>query len=43
MSTGTRLFELRRSNAAGKHGDRRTRRAHDRASVRRLAIREQVS
>lgn len=31
-------IELRRSGAAGKHGDRRTKRIRDRSSQRRRAI-----
>lgn len=45
MSTKTELpanvkarLELRRSGAAGKHGDRRTKRLRDRASQKRFAI-----
>jgi hypothetical protein len=37
---GTRLQELRRSNASGKHQDRRTRRQRDRSAVRRQMIKE---
>lgn len=33
--------ELRRSGAAGKHGDRRTKRNRTRAAKKRTAIREQ--
>lgn len=32
------MAELRRSNAAGTHGDRRTKRNRDRSSQRRNAI-----
>jgi hypothetical protein len=32
------MAELRRSNAAGTHGDRRTKRNRDRSSQRRRAI-----
>lgn len=35
------IAELRRSNAAGIHPDRRTKRNRDRSSQRRNAIREQ--
>ncbi|WP_162802066.1 hypothetical protein [Ornithinimicrobium murale] len=35
------MAELRRSNAAGTHGDRRTKRARDRGARRRLAISDQ--
>jgi len=34
-------LELRRSGAAGKHADRRTRRLRDRSSQKRRAISEQ--
>lgn len=34
-------LELRRSGAAGKHGDRRTKRMRDRSSQKRFAIGEQ--
>lgn len=34
-------LELRRSGAAGKHGDRRTKRLRDRSSQKRFAISEQ--
>lgn len=37
-STGQRLAELRRSNAAGKHKDRRTRRRRERRAARLAAI-----
>jgi hypothetical protein len=40
IETGRRLAELRRSNASGKHQDRRTRRLRDRGSIRRQAIKE---
>lgn len=40
-SAGERLQELRRSSAAGTHGDRRTKRLRDRSAQRRAAIREQ--
>lgn len=39
-SAGQRLQELRRSGAAGKHGDRRTKRNRDRGSQQRRAIAE---
>ena len=38
---GRRLAELRRSGAAGKHGDRRTKRNRDRGSQKRRALKEQ--
>lgn len=48
MSTKTEVpanvrarLELRRSGAAGKHGDRRTKRLRDRSSQKRAAISEQ--
>lgn len=48
MSTKTEVpanvrarLELRRSGAAGKHGDRRTKRLRDRSSQKRFAISEQ--
>jgi len=48
MSTKTEVpasvkarLELRRSGAAGKHGDRRTKRLRDRSSQKRFAIGEQ--
>lgn len=34
------VIELRRSGAAGKHGDRRTKRRRDRSTQRRRAIEE---
>ena len=34
------IAELRRSNAAGTHGDRRTKRNRDRSSQKRNAIRD---
>lgn len=34
------VLELRRSGAAGKHGDRRTKRNRDRSGQRRKAISE---
>lgn len=45
MDKGTKtrgqwLVELRRSHAAGKHGDRRTKRNRDRGAQRRNAIRD---
>ena len=39
-STGQRLTELRRSHAAGKHGDRRTKRVRTRAAKKRAALRD---
>lgn len=39
-NTGRRLTELRRSHAAGKHGDRRTKRLRNRSAQRRRAIEE---
>jgi hypothetical protein len=39
-SVGTRLTELRRSGAAGKHGDRRTKRLKTRAARKAAALRE---
>jgi hypothetical protein len=36
------LAELRRSNAAGPHLDRRTRRARTRADAARAAVRDQA-
>lgn len=36
------MAELRRSNAAGTHGDRRTKRARDRGARRRRAIADQL-
>lgn len=39
--TGTRLQELRRSNAAGKH-DARPHRERDRSSIRRIEIQRNV-
>lgn len=35
------MRELRRSSAAGPHGDRRTKRLRDRAAIRRAAVAEQ--
>lgn len=35
------MRQLRRSSAAGTHGDRRTKRNRDRAAKRRNAIRDQ--
>lgn len=32
---------LRRGNAAGKHGDRRTKRVRDRGAAKRAALKEQ--
>lgn len=37
-----RALDRSRSNAAGTHADRRTRRQRDRGAQRRAAIREQV-
>lgn len=37
---GTRLFELRRSNAASKHGDKRTKKLRDRKAIRDNAIKK---
>lgn len=39
-NTGQRLAELRRSNAAGTHPDKRTKRNRDRSSQTRHAIRD---
>lgn len=39
-TTGQRLAELRRSNASGTHGDRRTKRLRDRSSRERESIRD---
>lgn len=39
---GRELAELRRSNAAGFHEDRRTKRQRGRSTERRQAIREQM-
>jgi hypothetical protein len=36
----TQKVELRRSNAAGKHGDKRDRRRRTRAAAKRSAIKE---
>lgn len=41
MDRVKRVQEIRRSNAAGRHQDRRTRRRRDRGADRRAAIREQ--
>lgn len=35
------MREIRRSNAAGTHGDRRTKRNRDRSAQKRNAIKEQ--
>jgi len=39
-TAGQRLQELRRSGAAGKHGDRRTKRLRDRGAQKRAAIKD---
>jgi len=38
-----RVQGLRRSGAAGKHGDRRLKRRRDRGAAKRAALREQVA
>lgn len=38
---GRRLAELRRSSAATKHGDRRTKRRRDRGAANRAALNDQ--
>lgn len=40
MTDGRRLAELRRSGAAGKHGDRRTKRLRTRAAVKAREVRD---
>lgn len=40
-ATGRRLTELRRSNASGKHRDKRTRRLRTRAAALRRALTDQ--
>lgn len=37
------MHDLRSSNAAGVHGDRRTKRLRDRGSRKRAALRDQMS
>lgn len=42
-SHGRAIAELRRSNAAGAHQDRRTKRCRDRGARRRAAIADQMN
>lgn len=42
MKVGRRLTELRRSNAAGKHLDKRTKRLRTRSTIKQRAIKEQA-
>jgi hypothetical protein len=39
-TAGQRLQELRRSSAAGAHGDRRTKRLRDRGAQKRAAVQD---
>lgn len=40
MNRIERVQGIRKSNASGKHGDRRTKRRRDRGAQRRFAIKE---